>query len=321
MCIYTILRCHKGKVKGVYYTDDFYDAQLVLHQVAEEYATQQCARALESSTSALKSDFMTQASSQLFYVVDKVASENRLYKKAVMCTPVVQTGILRECYGLGAAELAAEFHMIWTDYWDREYYNFQLWAEHHSVTVVTNGSDKMRQAAIPACLKECAVDADYTADTDCQLEKKPQPAEDETVPIVIALTESSGWEDVCQLVEPYSDMAITRIMEEQARWRDVGESLEDVVVILEASTPNMLSNRKVIELCESSNDLQMTVILSVAMNSKTNLPPAVTANIDYIFSLEPDVEGAFAAPDVFKEWPVYDLDTATYKVKRVATQW
>jgi hypothetical protein len=324
MSLFTVV-CHSGtNTQGFYHSDDFYEAQLMLHQLAEEHAAEQRAQAVEqAASSAVKSEFIADQVDKLCYVQDGASKQQKL----VYQTPVLENGFLRECYCMGEPELRCTYQLVSTDAWTRQYFNFLEWTTDHSVTLVTNGSEQERRACIMACLTQSAVDLEspppQQQDAAPGLEEKPQP-NDDYKPLFIALTEHcEQWSSFCDHVEPYSDVAIAKILDEQDDCRRSGELLDDVVIVLEVSTPNMLMNDMVLELCERCNDLQMSVMISVPMDERTRLPKRVQEAIHFVFNLHPHGERSFQPLQQmkhFEEGLVYDLDKRVYGVETVAWQ-
>lgn len=314
-----------GNTDGLYHTDDWCDAQLMLHQLAEEYAAEKRAEAVDSTGSAVKRDFLKTVS-QLYYVKDSVLPKIEQYRKDVYQTPVVENGILRESYTTGEPQLSKTFELIWTHDWQRNYFSFFSWSNQHSVTIVTNGTEQERRQAIKACLQQQSVQLEQPSSCynhhHLSLEQKPQPDDSDYKPLYVALSEHvSEWQDFCDHVEPYSDVAIAKIIDEQQQSLEQGE-VDDVVIILEASTPNMLLNDMVMELCECCNELQMSVMLSVPLDNRSRLSQKVLDNIHYFFSIHPHTDKSFSpekqTEDQFETCPVYELDSQVYKIQLVS---
>lgn len=334
MSIFAVVSRRNNVEKGLFYTEDFYQAQLVLHQVAVEYAREQHARAVEEATvSSIKTEFIKQLNKDLYYVQDVVNVKEKLYQKNVYRIDIVQNGFFRECYRCDAPVVDAVFQLVVVEPWYRSYFDFFEWINNHSVSVFTNGNEDERRKSIIACLSKSSVELDWPEqdDTtvvepisaDSQVEEKPEPERDEGGPLYIVLSENADkWKEFCHHVEPYSDVAIERIMEEQERYLEEGENVDDVVVIIEASTHNLLRNSKVLELCENSWDLNMSVILSIPMNNNVHMKKSILEHIHYFFHIHPNTENAFNVSqqghNLYEECDVYEKDKEVYGVEKVA---
>lgn len=333
MSDFVVVSLCNGQQKGLFSTKDFYEAQLILHQVAVEYAREQHARLVEeAATSQKKTDFIKTYGKNLFYVEDNMDAEKQIYQKLVYKVDVVPNGILWESYYCDTPKVDTVFQLILVEEWPCEYFSFTEWVNNHSITLFTNGSEDERRKSIIACLTKSSVILDWPekvtstpTDLDCdkQDEEKPEPDEEECQPLYIVLSEHSDeWKGVASHVEPYSDEAIRKILEEQQTFCDNGEDLDVVVLVIEAATSNMLTNNMVIELFDRCRGLNMSVLVSVPLESHTRLRRSVLKMIDFIFNIHPNTEKAFNTTGqtygLFVEGSVYDRDREFYNIEKVA---